>query len=586
MLKSKANTLVQAFHMVFKTICEKSKADVPVKFAEYFLNMSHKLCSSRTLMRAVNEQQLIIFTEEMLIRLISEEENKNEEMKNAHDEVKASNETVIKTLNSIVLRILENSHPNVMFGVLFDLLIKYRRQASYVKILGLIVKCILKLTKVLEQMLPHLNPEVILLKSHLYLIEFAGENKPADDMGIKMIKTILNELVKVLKEKIWDSYKAVQQHGTPDHSLQRWITVILKPAVNVSPRVQGTVSPVPQLESEKKHLPSPLTKQNLQIAVQQPPVLPSQLNSNNVSGVPISSEIKPEIKELIDNLKRRENFETGILKLHEILQANPGHDLTPYFKDCSKTFVEYVKCALERANGLKTLGNAPQSHQNNIGSNTTMTIFQSQPPKPLSVHDARLATKTAAINPSANIPSIRINKGSPYGAALPENIQQQLPPQLLSNQQPQQNMPQVTGGSMKETTKVVLNSNSNLDEFHSKIANFKNKFGMATGSEGGVPSGLDARNIENNMNLTNQPSQFQGVSKLSMNSVNNPNVPIANVQLMANQPALNAINDAANYDSLGGIQGTHGKKTDSLLQKLNEMKLKMQGFMNKPPGAP
>jgi hypothetical protein len=34
----------------------------------------------------------------------------------------------------------------------------------------------------------------------------------SDDIGIKTIKTILNELIKILNEKIWDSYNAAMQN--------------------------------------------------------------------------------------------------------------------------------------------------------------------------------------------------------------------------------------------------------------------------------------------------------------------------------------------------------------------------------------
>ena len=151
----------------------------------------------------------------MLNRLLAEDETKNAE--------NTENESIVKTLNSTMLRILEHANPNDAYSMLFDLLIKYRRLHSYAKILGLIIKCVLKLTKCLEQILPVLQPERLLLKSHLYLVEFAGDaSKVSDDIGIKTIKTILNELVKLYKERIWEFYGVVQNHSQPDTYIQRW----------------------------------------------------------------------------------------------------------------------------------------------------------------------------------------------------------------------------------------------------------------------------------------------------------------------------------------------------------------------------
>jgi len=125
-----------------------------------------------------------------------------------------------------MLRVLENADPNDMFNALFDLLIQSRRKINnYTKILGLTIKCILKLTKALEQLHNIIRPEEILLKSHLYLVEFGADpTKLGEDIGIKTIKTILNELVKLYKERIWEFYaKSIQNHPQQDNYLHRFL---------------------------------------------------------------------------------------------------------------------------------------------------------------------------------------------------------------------------------------------------------------------------------------------------------------------------------------------------------------------------
>lgn len=141
-VRDRANILMQAIHSVFRFIFESGKNEIPVKFVFYFLNMTHKLCSIRNFLKHVSEENLRNFTSEMLNRLLAEDEHKSFDN---HE-----NESLVKTLNSTMLRILENSNPNDMFCILFDLLIQNRRSHTYAKILGLIIKCILKLTKALE----------------------------------------------------------------------------------------------------------------------------------------------------------------------------------------------------------------------------------------------------------------------------------------------------------------------------------------------------------------------------------------------------------------------------------------------------
>ena len=54
------------------------------------------------------------------------------------------------------------------------------------------------------------------------------ENKKKDDdIGNKTIKTVLNELVKVLGDaRIMECYQVVQNDSRPDTYLRRWISVI------------------------------------------------------------------------------------------------------------------------------------------------------------------------------------------------------------------------------------------------------------------------------------------------------------------------------------------------------------------------
>ena len=50
----------------------------------------------------------------------------------------------------MMLKLLDCTHINKMIFILFDLLTKNRRLTEYSKFIGLTVKCILKLTKTLN----------------------------------------------------------------------------------------------------------------------------------------------------------------------------------------------------------------------------------------------------------------------------------------------------------------------------------------------------------------------------------------------------------------------------------------------------
>ena len=93
----------------------------------------------------------------------------------------------------------------------------------------MIVKCILKTTKIVEKIADKLDVGQILLSIHKYLIVVNHENKtPNQDIAIKTAKTLLNELIKIKRDDIWKDYAALRQHHIPDQHIFKWIQVILK----------------------------------------------------------------------------------------------------------------------------------------------------------------------------------------------------------------------------------------------------------------------------------------------------------------------------------------------------------------------
>lgn len=57
-----------------------------------------------------------------------------------------------------------------------------------------------------------------MLAIHNYMV-LVGQNQPIsanDEMGVRIVKTILNELVKLKKEEIWDAYRVVEEDSQPD----------------------------------------------------------------------------------------------------------------------------------------------------------------------------------------------------------------------------------------------------------------------------------------------------------------------------------------------------------------------------------
>ena len=171
-------------------------------------------------MSVVREQELYELGEQLLTRLLIDNLDKLGDEKEG--------EFILKNLNGSMLRCLENCNKTSIFCVLFNLLRRYKDSSAQVKLPGLIIKCLLKLSKILEKVINELEIERILLVIHLYLISIDHERKTSnDDMGIRIVKTLVHEMVKTFQSAILDSYKVVQNHEVEDKHLQRWIKIIL-----------------------------------------------------------------------------------------------------------------------------------------------------------------------------------------------------------------------------------------------------------------------------------------------------------------------------------------------------------------------
>jgi hypothetical protein len=171
-------------------------------------------------MMSANEREVFELCEQLLQRLLTEGLEKLGENKEG--------ETILKTLNAAMLRLLENSQPTYVYCALYNLLKKYKDFTVLPKLPGLVIKCLLKLAKIIEKQTNQLETDKILLVIHEYLLVIDHDNKSQnDEMGIRITKTIINELVKIKGENIWESYQAVEKHPKTDDKIAGWIRIIL-----------------------------------------------------------------------------------------------------------------------------------------------------------------------------------------------------------------------------------------------------------------------------------------------------------------------------------------------------------------------
>lgn len=171
-------------------------------------------------MRNVEEKSILILVEQLLLKLLIPGLDTLGE--------RQEGQAMFRNLNNTILRILENCHPTQVFVVFLNLLKKYKGYNKIEKLSGIIVKCLLKVTRIMDQLIDKLNIERILFATHQYLItKPASNSSKTDEVGIRITKTIINELVKLKREAIWEYYGGVDAHMTQDVYIKKWIEIIL-----------------------------------------------------------------------------------------------------------------------------------------------------------------------------------------------------------------------------------------------------------------------------------------------------------------------------------------------------------------------
>ncbi len=147
-------------------------------------------------MREVSEKSVHDLVEQLLTRLLIENLDKIGQNKEG--------ELILKNLNSSMLRMLENCNHTYIFGVLFKLMKNFKEDSSLPKLPSLIIKCLLRLSKLMDKLIKQLDLGKFLVYMHEYMVTIDYDNKsPNDDLGVRIMKTLINELVKHKGESIW-----------------------------------------------------------------------------------------------------------------------------------------------------------------------------------------------------------------------------------------------------------------------------------------------------------------------------------------------------------------------------------------------
>ena len=135
--------IIKSFILALKILFQnKNLFDIPLKLGKYLLTVLYKISSNKDLIKNVSYMVLFELSEEVLTNLLIENLDKVGENQEGL--------IIVRSLNSTMLRILENCNYTEVITILLELVKRYRSHEFKSKISGLAIKCLLKINQVIK----------------------------------------------------------------------------------------------------------------------------------------------------------------------------------------------------------------------------------------------------------------------------------------------------------------------------------------------------------------------------------------------------------------------------------------------------
>nr|KYP53049.1 Cytoskeleton-associated protein 5 [Cajanus cajan] len=325
---------------------------------KYVLNTLMQTFQNKRLAHAVKESTLDSLITELLLWLL------DDRVPHMDD-----GSQLLKALNVLMLKILDNADRTSSFVVLINLLrpldpsrwpspatnesLASRNQ----KFSDLVVKCLIKLTKVLQSTIYDVDLDRILQSIHLYLQDLGMEEirrrAGADDKPLRMVKTVLHELVKLRGAAIKGHLSMVPIDAKPQPIILAYIELNLETlaaarmltasgpggqnhwgdsATNNS--ASGTHSADAQLKNQKRG--------------------DGGARDGNGAG-------RQELAAIFKKIGEKQTCTIGLYELYRITQLYPKVDIFAQLQNASEAFRTYIRDGLAQMEKNAAAGRTPSS---------------------------------------------------------------------------------------------------------------------------------------------------------------------------------------------------------------------------------
>ncbi|KAG2373279.1 hypothetical protein C9374_012268 [Naegleria lovaniensis] len=380
---------------------EKASAGiVSTRICKYLLSTLMSLFNDRQMAAFVPQETLQRTIDQLLSRLLDE---RLPSLENGQD--------LLKGLNSLMLKVLENSNRTFSYTSLIHLLEYSYANPALKKYSELVVKCLIKLTKALAATISRVDVDILLMDLHSFLTHNPPTLfKDRNDLPLRTVKTILNELVKVKGESIRSCLNLIPTHKNP--LIISYIELMLTSSGNQQVQV-GSVGPTMttngngNASSNAVATSIAVTSNNLNIQAngentstsntivtttgqpstlqqtqpqQAKPTRPSPPKSAN--GIN-EKAIQDELTEIFNLISNKDSTHSGLYKLYEFKKTHPSVSINTHLSKCSEPFQQYIHRQLAK------IAQYEASKQDATSRSVSTTTLQKSQPAASSVSPTR-----------------------------------------------------------------------------------------------------------------------------------------------------------------------------------------------------
>ncbi|XP_044495170.1 protein MOR1 isoform X2 [Mangifera indica] len=308
---------------------------------KYVLNTLMQTFQNKRLAHAIQESTLDILITELLLWLL------DERVPHMDD-----GSQLLKALNVLMLKILDNADRTSSFVVLINLLrpldpsrwpspaTNESFAARNQRFSDLVVKCLIKLTKVLQSTIYEVDLDRILQSIHVYLQELGMEEirrrAGADDKPLRMVKTVLHELVKLRGAAIKGHLSMVPIDMKPQPIILAYIDLNLETLA--AARMLTATGPVGQTHWGD-----------------------SAANNSSAATNSADAQLKQELAAIFKKIGDKQTCTIGLYELYRITQLYPKVDIFAQLQNASEAFRTYIRDGLAQMEKNAAAGRTPSS---------------------------------------------------------------------------------------------------------------------------------------------------------------------------------------------------------------------------------